>query len=209
MKLLNEIQQKIKAPKTQYNAHGKYHYRSCSDILSAVKPFLADGGAFLHMKDELVEISGRFYVKSTVTLRCGSESIDSTGWAREADEQKGMNAGQLSCATSSYARKLALSGLFGIDDSHDAGNGQNGKPATQAKLIEQAYADYIETADIPEHFSVPFEKFKDAVRAEARQQIPAGERKSFTWNADTIKPFIEALKLANLVVEDKPDAKSE
>jgi hypothetical protein len=206
MKLLNEIQQKIKAPKTQKNTHGGYMYRSCSDILSAVKPFLEDGVAFLHMTDKLVEVGGRNYVEATVTLTQGSEKVTAIGYAREAEDQKGMNAGQLSCSTSSYARKLALSGLFAIDDSHDAGNGKgDAKPKTKKALIAEAHAQYIKdnATEISEHFSIPTQVFQDAVMAEAKKQVPAAKRKDFAWTAESIKPFVRVLKIADLVVEEK------
>jgi hypothetical protein len=206
MKLLNEIQQKIKAPKTQKNTHGGYMYRSCSDILSAVKPYLSDGVAFLHMTDKLVQVGERNYVEATVTLTQGSEKITAIGYAREADDQKGMNAGQLSCSTSSYARKLALSGLFAIDDSHDAGNGANSaKSKTKKQLIAEAHTQYIKdnAKDIPEHFSVPLQTFQDAVMAEAKKQIPVAKRKDFAWTEESIKPFVLAVDITKILVEDK------
>ena len=201
MKLLNEIQQKIKAPKTQKNSHGGYMYRSCSDILSAVKSLL--GTATVHMTDELLEIGGRHYVKATVTIRHDGETEFATGYAREADQQKGMNAGQLSCSTSSYARKLALSGLFGIDDSHDAGNGKDEKPADLDALWKQAHFNYEteNTAEIPEFFTCDFKKFKAAVQVEGRKQIPAGKQKTFAWSLESIKPFVLAIKLTDTLVD--------
>jgi hypothetical protein len=208
MKLLNQIQQKIKAPKTQTNTHGGYKYRSCSDILSAVKPYLSDGVAYLHMTDRLVEVGGRNYVEATVTLTQGSEKITAIGYAREADDQKGMNAGQLSCSTSSYARKLALSGLFAIDDSHDAGNGKDGKPKpmTQTQACTIAHQKYIEEHrdDIPEHFQVPAKQFQTAVVAEAKKAMPDMEtRKAFAWSPESIAPFVAKLDITKLLVEDK------
>ena len=208
MKLLHEIQQTIKAPKTQYNKHGKYKYRSCSDILSAVKPFLKDSGAFLHMTDELVEIGGRHYVKATVTLCHEGKTLESVGYAREPAEQTGMHAGQLSCSTSSYARKLALSGLFGIDDSHDAGN-SNGdeKPTDLEGLLKQAHFNYAtEHGDsIPEGFTCDYEAFKTALRAAAKKGKTINELKNFAWTAESIKPFIEKLTLKQTLVQNNAD----
>lgn len=118
MKILNEIQQKLKAPKSQYNTFGKYHYRNCEDILEAVKPLL--GEATLKLEDEIVIIGIHNYVKSTVTIKHNEEIETATAYAREAVEQKGMNDSQITGSTSSYARKYALNGLFLIDDNKDS-----------------------------------------------------------------------------------------
>jgi len=118
MKLLSELQKALKVPKGQYNKFGGYAYRSCSDILEAVKPLL--GNAALVIKDDVVLIGDRYYVKATVTFSHEGNEVSVTGYAREADSRKGMNADQLTGATSSYARKYALNGLFAIDDAKDS-----------------------------------------------------------------------------------------
>ncbi len=118
MEALIRIQKKLKAPKGQTNQFGNYKYRSCEDILEAVKPFL--GEAFLTLSDEIVEIGTRVYVKATATLRQGDQSVSVTAWAREQDSRKGMDAAQVTGSASSYARKYAVSGLFLCDDGHDA-----------------------------------------------------------------------------------------
>lgn len=128
---LNAIQTALKAPKSQYNKFGKYSYRSCEDILEAVKPFLRDLGAVLVINDEIVQIGERYYVKATATLTAEGESISATAYAREAEEQTGMQASQLTGSTSSYARKYALNGLMCIDDNKDADStNTNEKPST-------------------------------------------------------------------------------
>lgn len=204
MKLLNEIQQKIKAPKTQKNTHGGYMYRSCSDILSAVKPFLTDGVAFLHMTDELVQVGDKNYVKATVTLTQGSEKMVATGFAREADEQKGMNAGQLSCSTSSYARKLALSGLFAIDDSHDTGNGTgNGKdkPRTNLAAVKAVYAVFVDKhADaLPDGFEFSLDAFKKAVKAKAAEEY----KETPKWTEDVVTTLAVKIKPKEVWIQSK------
>jgi len=118
MKKLNEIQKKLKAPKNQRNSFGNYNYRSCEDILEAVKPLL--GEATLVINDEIVMLGDRFYVKATATLKDKSEEVSVSAYAREALEKKGMDTSQITGATSSYARKYALNGLFLIDDTKDA-----------------------------------------------------------------------------------------
>ena len=133
-KELNRIQRALVAPKNQRNGFGKYNYRSCEDILEALKPILGDGTVI--MSDTITEISGRYYVKATAKFSLGSESIECDGWAREAEDKKGMDASQITGACSSYARKYALNGLFAIDDSKDADTEEPAKrsqPAPQAK----------------------------------------------------------------------------
>lgn len=116
-KKLWAIQQTLNAPKGQYNKFGGYSYRSAEDILEAVKPLLQN--VTLMVSDEIVLIGDRYYVKATATLSDGEDSISATAFAREEKEQKGMTAGQITGATSSYARKYALNGLFCIDDAKD------------------------------------------------------------------------------------------
>ena len=118
IKALAEIQQKLKAPKGQYNKFGKYAYRNCEDILEALKPLL--GPLALTMTDDIQVVGDRIYVKATVTLSDGSQSAESVGWAREALTKKGMDESQITGAASSYARKYALNGLFLTDDNKDA-----------------------------------------------------------------------------------------
>lgn len=117
-KKLWTIQQTLNAPKGQYNNFGKYSYRSAEDILEAVKPLLQN--ITLMVSDDIVLIGDRYYVKATATVSDGEDSISATAFAREELELKGMTAGQITGATSSYARKYALNGLFCIDDAKDA-----------------------------------------------------------------------------------------
>jgi hypothetical protein len=121
IKLMN-IQQELKAPKGQYNDFGKYAYRSCEDILEAVKPLLKKEKVVLTISDELQYIGNRYYIKATATL-IDTESeatISNSAYAREEETKKGMDGSQITGASSSYARKYALNGLFGIDDNKDS-----------------------------------------------------------------------------------------
>jgi hypothetical protein len=120
---LNKIQQELKAPKGRFNSFGKYAYRSCEDILDAVKPLL--NGLTLVVSDEVVFIGNRHYVKATAILTAGEGTIKAEAFAREPEIQKGMADGQITGATSSYARKYALNGLFAIDDAKDADSQDN------------------------------------------------------------------------------------
>jgi hypothetical protein len=135
MKILNEIQQKLKAHKSQTNTFGNYKYRSCEDILEAVKPLL--GEAILLLDDDIVLIGDRYYVKATAMIKDDKEAISVTAYARESLDKKGMDASQITGATSSYARKYALNGLFCIDDAKDADTMNNTVDAKTNKLIIQ------------------------------------------------------------------------
>lgn len=119
-KSLTFIQSKLNAPKNQKNSFGNYNYRSCEDILSAVKPLLTETKTTLTLSDEIVLVGNRYYVKATATLSDGTESIFTVAYARETQDKKGMDESQITGAASSYARKYALNGLFCIDDTKDA-----------------------------------------------------------------------------------------
>lgn len=120
MKELQQIQTELKAPKNQYNKFGKYAYRSCEDILEAVKPLLAKYNCTLTESDEVVAIGNFIFLKATATIENSSgDTRTTTAFARHADSQAGMADAQLTGSTSSYARKYALNGLFCIDDNKD------------------------------------------------------------------------------------------
>lgn len=119
---LARIQQGLKAPKNLYNKFGGYYYRNAEGILEAVKPLL--GGLALIINDEPVVMGSRFYIKATVTLTDGEESISSVAYAREDETKKGMDGCQITGSCSSYARKYALNALLMIDDSKDSDDDQ-------------------------------------------------------------------------------------
>lgn len=120
---LLKIQSELHAPKGQYNNFGKYKYRSCEDILEAVKPLNAKYGACLTLADEIVQMGARYYVKARATIS-DIEDVNAvvsvTAYAREEDTKKGMDGSQITGASSSYARKYALNGLYNIDDTKDS-----------------------------------------------------------------------------------------
>lgn len=120
MSKLQEIQHRLKAPKDQYNTFGKYKYRSCEDILEAVKPILNEVGCTLTLSDEPVQIGDRYYIKATARLTGEDTNEVVTAFARESETKSGMDASQITGTASSYARKYALNGLFCIDDTKDA-----------------------------------------------------------------------------------------
>lgn len=121
MKELIRIQNELKAPKGQYNSFGKYSYRSCEDILEAVKPLLSSYDCILTLSDEITLVGERYYVKATAILLNGAgDKVEVTAYAREEEDKKGMDGSQITGAASSYARKYALNGLFCIDDTKDS-----------------------------------------------------------------------------------------
>lgn len=119
---LTEVQNELKAPKSKYNSFGKYNYRSCEDILEAVKPILKAKRLAMTVKDDVFNIGDRFYIMATVTVfDCESdEKVTTTAYAREDADKKGMDGSQITGSSSSYARKYALNGMFAIDDTKDA-----------------------------------------------------------------------------------------
>lgn len=133
MTTLSEVQKKLKAPKNQRNNFGNYNYRNCEDILEALKPLLSDDDYFC-ITDEIVMVGDRYYVKATAIFN----DIKVSSYARESLDKKGMDSAQITGATSSYARKYALNGLFAIDDTKDADSGDNsdikGNEQLQAKI---------------------------------------------------------------------------
>lgn len=121
MEKLIKIQSELKAPKNQYNAFGKYKYRSQEDILEAVKPLLKENGCSLIISDEVKDSCGNMYVESTVIFKDDSDKQVSVKAQAGIDlTTKGMSHAQCFGASSSYARKYALNGLFLIDDTKDA-----------------------------------------------------------------------------------------
>lgn len=159
-KLLN-IQAELKAPKGQFNKFGKYKYRSCEDILEAVKPLCQKNKAVLTISDELVIIGDRYYIKSTAKITDieKNESITNNAYAREEEEKKGMDGSQITGTASSYARKYALNGLFCIDDTKDADTNelkqqQDGKSEQEGnEMISKTKLDALNISITNNHIS--------------------------------------------------------
>lgn len=145
-KLLN-VQTELKAPKGQYNNFGKYKYRSCEDILEALKPVLEKNKLTMYISDDIVVINERYYVKATVYLinseKMG-ETIQVSALAREEETKKGMDGSQITGASSSYARKYALNGMFAIDDTKDSDStNTHGKEKTEQEKVQ----DYLNSRE--------------------------------------------------------------
>lgn len=139
---LIKIQNELSVPKNQFNSFGNYNYRSCEDILEAVKPLLQREGILMTITDEVVCVGDRNYVKATVHLFDGTKDVSFTAYAREEETKKGMDGSQITGASSSYARKYALNGLFLIDDTKDSDStnthDKTPKPQNTAKSEQRA-----------------------------------------------------------------------
>lgn len=168
-KLLN-IQTELKAPKGQRNNFGKYNYRSCEDILEAVKPLLKKEKCTLIINDEIERIENRYYIKATVNLIDveSGEKISSNAYAREEENKKGMDGSQVTGASSSYARKYALNGLFAIDDTKDSdATNQHDKKQNnggQQSIIKQQIAEILKVKGIS------FEKLTEVIKVKFKKQ---------------------------------------
>ena len=150
---LSRIQQELKAPKNLFNKFGNYKYRNAEGILESVKPLL--NGLALVINDEPVAIGDRFYIKATVTLTDGEESVSAVAYAREDETKKGMDGCQITGACSSYARKYALNALLMIDDSKDSDD-DSLSPKNPANRENKPQDEYTEPkAQIPKAGSLP------------------------------------------------------
>ena len=193
---LAAIQAELKAPKSQFNKFGGYNYRSCEDIVEAVKPLAFSHQTVLMLCDELVMIGERYYIKATATLHDLEDGgvIGVTSYAREEENKKGMDGSQVTGASSSYARKYALNGLFAIDDNKDSDTtNKHGKDSSEptetkefdlVKVTKQLYgvAMKIMTAD-------EYKNFKQALH-EAKEISSYDDRK---WSETDCKKVQEEL----------------
>lgn len=138
LKKLLIVQQNISVPKGQRNEFGKFNYRSCEDILEQARPLCNDNGLVIKLTDKIVNIENRFYVEATATVIDvdSGEVFSTTAYAREADEKRGMDSSQVTGASSSYARKYALAGLFSLDDNKDADTMDNASQEDKDKVLK-------------------------------------------------------------------------
>lgn len=175
------IQCELKAPKSQYNSFGKYNYRNCEDILEAVKPICRKHNAVLRLTDDIIFVDGRHYVKATAILTdCEKPDmqISVSANAREEEDKKGMDGSQVTGASSSYARKYALNGLFDIDDTKDSdttnqGDNNDKKPKTNVKTSIQQ-----DKTQLQQNNDMSLEQAKKVCFSSGRSaNIPFGELK--------------------------------
>lgn len=163
---LGKIQAAITVKKGQYNEHGKFHYRDCDDILAAVKPHLKEHALFLKLNDELVLIGNRYYLKSSAKITDGEHSEEVFAFAREPEEQKGMNAAQVTGSSSSYSRKRALEGLLGLSDGEDPDRLDNDDKTPEDRFKKP------DNQLPPGEYLIPLGKFKDKkIKDVPRQEL--------------------------------------
>ena len=189
---LLKIQTELKAPKGQYNSFGRYNYRNCEDILEALKPLCKAHNTVLTIKDDIVQIGERYYVKATVTLSCveadKTDEISATAFAREEESKKGMDGSQITGASSSYARKYALNGLFNIDDTKDSDStnkGETDKPTPKAdkpapktdkpvnkklQIDTDLHLAGVDIQNLAKYFGVTLDKLTDEMKTMALKQ---------------------------------------
>lgn len=161
---LAQIQSELKAPKGQTNNFGNYKYRSCEDILNAVKPLLGD--CILTISDDIKEVAGRVYIEATATIELGDDEIAVKALAREPETKKGMDDSQITGATSSYARKYALNGLFCIDDTKDSDT-ENPKD-TQLSTIED-FETAIKKCSVAKGLGALWYKWKEVFKEDSKE----------------------------------------
>lgn len=187
---LINIQAELRAPKKQFNNFGKYKYRSCEDILEALKPLLKFYNCQLTLTDDIIEIGSRYYIRATATLIYGDEVISVTGWAREDEEKKGMDASQRVGSASSYARKYALNGLFLIDDANDAdtpayarvsytkSKEDNNADELQGAILQMQQADTLKDAyNVWDIFSKKYGNDESFIKAKEEKKKQLTEKK--------------------------------
>ena len=186
---LLKIQGSLKAPKGQYNGFGKYKYRSCEDILEALKPLLVENKAVVTINDSLVQVGERYYVQAVATLTDveDGKQVSVMAYAREALSKKGMDESQVTGATSSYARKYALNGLFAIDDNKDMdymqgqftdeNKGNNKQNKAKKDYWAMAHRERVTSGEFEGLTLIEVEKDNPAVIDEWYKLCPAGDKK--------------------------------
>lgn len=203
---LVKIQSELKAPKNQYNAFGKYKYRSCEDILEGLKSHLLENKCILTLNDDVTEIAGVLMIKATATItNADDKSISVSAYAGIDPNKKGMDIAQTFGSSSSYARKYALNGLFAIDDTKDA---DTQKPSnTTTKTTNSAKPNTKAPTKIKltigcESYNKAFEAYRDAQSSDSRNSTKARIRKNYT-NAEEILTAIEKKYKEYLEVKNK------
>lgn len=205
---LANVQASLKAPKGQYNSFGKYKYRSCEDILEALKPLLVQHGLALILSDEPVYSGDWHYIKATATVTDGTSSYTSTAYAREAASKKGMDESQITGTASSYARKYALNGLFLIDDTKDADATNEHQSETRpAKASSKAAAPKAPKQDMLAPVRMVFPQYAAALGLSTQgavdvlcQQVGAASMQAMTKEQVT-----RALEIMDVAVSSVPD----
>lgn len=177
------LQNELKAPKSRYNSFGKYAYRSCEDIVEAVKPLCEKYGLMLHISDSIELVGERFYVKAEARIRDGVNVLYSCGWAREDETKKGMDGSQITGTASSYARKYALNGLLLIDDTKDADTDEYAKQTGRKEDYMATISKFKNIADL----EIWWQSNLDDLKAQPnyKELFAAASQKGKELNANT------------------------
>lgn len=202
MKELISIQSKLKTPKGQFNRFGKYKYRSCEDILEALKPILHEAGCLVTLSDEILNIGERYYVRATATIINGSgEAFSVHALAREPQTKKGMDASQITGTSSSYARKYALNGLFAIDDTKDADTNES---RMESDEIEKKAEKFDATKYPPLVELLKGSAYIKPMEALVKYYRKEGDERKWVsnWSKDRTDKFIYMITSGELVIED-------
>lgn len=214
---LKAVQCRLKAPKNQYNSFGKYKYRSCEDILEALKPLLDEQGLTLVVSDEIETVgtpwednaghthAPRVYVHAVATVHCGDASLSGHGYAREDETKKGMDGSQVTGTASSYARKYALNGLFLIDDTKDADatntHGKQPQAHAKARPAARAGAKAAPVASVPPQTEV----ISDAQLSEMRGAFGEYRDRLGVPAAEALRRVTEEAGVASMGADNTPD----
>ena len=225
---LRHLQSNLHAPKSQFNKFGGYNYRSCEDILNAVKPLLAEAGAELLLSDEIILLEckpiDRVYVKATATFKVESEQLSVSAYAREPLDKKGSDDSQITGATSSYARKYALNGLFLIDDAkdadstnthgkeHEAVDESNMAPVSSKPAKSPSKPRSSRSGVDPDTWTCKFGRSKGKTLLEMAEGNPADVTSLHSWLTEKYDPsskFAETNKLEMEMIADWIDEHTE
>lgn len=159
------VQQGVKAPKSEYNKFGNYNYRTTEQIMAAAKPLLEAHGLLLTISDRVEQVGDRFYVVAMARLLKDGESLSLEAYAREAPEKKGMDEAQVTGSASSYARKLALCGLFLIDNEKDPD-----EEAHVRTMEADAVADFM-SCDSREAFEAAYKRWREKFNLQGSDRV--------------------------------------
>lgn len=185
---LLQIQQTLNAPKNLTNKFGGYKYRSAETILEAVKPLLKEQGIVITIDDSLEQVGDRYYIKAVVSLHKDNHTIRTQAYAREEESKKGMDGSQITGASSSYARKYALNGMFAIDDTKDSDATNDGKPPVQNTLATKK-----------DELNKLFEKLGYDTTPKKQAEIHNVLKKLTISTADEAQQVIDALNKAEII----------
>lgn len=179
------LQNELKAPKSRYNSFGKYAYRSCEDIVEAIKPLLLKYRVSLNLSDTMEVVGDRYYIKAMAQLfdTDSDQELISCGWAREDETKKGMDGSQITGTASSYARKYALNGLLLIDDTKDADTDEYAKQTGRKEDYMATISKFKNIADL----EIWWQSNLDDLKAQPnyKELFAAASQKGKELNANT------------------------